>query len=306
MIKMLRPKVLGASAIGAAAGFTANCAVTKILFRPEHPLKINGKIIPYAQGILPASRPQLADAVEKFINSLTKNPKCFLQLQTMLLKPETQNLVVNFLLELIYVTGDKKTINEILSMFLSDEKKEILLSELKVFIAKLLVEKTDKEFLGTLITTEGIKIFKEATSGSVLSKLMNEKLFAALADAISVAVHKFVETSATEKILDIVFKELDALMDMTIPALLKQLSLDEEEMRKLLEAVYEAILLDIIPHLMENIDLGASVKELILKIDFSKAEKFLTSKCRPVLLGFDAVGALTGGLVAKIIAVCAA
>ncbi|MEG1243619.1 MAG: DUF445 family protein, partial [Oscillospiraceae bacterium] len=234
MIKMLRPKVLGASAIGAAAGFTANCAVTKILFRPEHPLKINGKIIPYAQGILPASRPQLADAVEKFINSLTKNPKCFLQLQTMLLKPETQNLVVNFLLELIYVTGDKKTINEILSMFLSDEKKEILLSELKVFIAKLLVEKTDKEFLGTLITTEGIKIFKEATSGSVLSKLMNEKLFAALADAISVAVHKFVETSATEKILDIVFKELDALMDMTIPALLKQLSLDEEEMRKLL------------------------------------------------------------------------
>ncbi|MEG1243620.1 MAG: hypothetical protein RSD17_02170, partial [Oscillospiraceae bacterium] len=70
--------------------------------------------------------------------------------------------------------------------------------------------------------------------------------------------------------------------------------------------VYEAILLDIIPHLMENIDLGASVKELILKIDFSKAEKFLTSKCRPVLLGFDAVGALTGGLVAKIIAVCAA
>lgn len=301
MLKMFRPKVIGATVIGAAVGFSTNYALTKILFKPEQPLKINGKTIPYVQGLLPATQPAVADAAERVINAIVHNPKYLAQAQDLLTKPQVKDAVLNFLIKLIYETADKKSINEILSLFLSDEKKDSIRESLKEFIGKILVEKTDKEFLGNLITNEGIKIFKEVTAGSVISKLMNEKLFAAIADAISVAVHKFVETSATEKILDVVFMEVDSLMDMTIPALLKQFTLDEVKMKSLLDSGYDALIMDIIPKLLENVELGLMVKNLILKIDYSKIENFLNTKCKKVLLGFDALGAVSGGLTANLL-----
>jgi|GEM_PF-2184693 len=301
MIKMLKPKVLGASVVGAAAGFTASYAVTKILFKPKQTLNIAGMNVP-VQGILPSKQPKIADAFQNAINAVLKNPNLLPPMQKMLMKPEFKNALLSFVIKFIYETGDKKSINELIAIFLKDEKKKEVEAFLKEFIAKILVEKTDKEFLGKLITDEGIKIFKEATRNSLLSKLMNEKIFASIANAISIAVHKFVETSATEKILNIAFKEIDSLMDMTIPAILKQLSLDEVEMLKLLNSIYDAILLEIIPEFLNNVDVGAAVKAGIMKIDFDKVDSFVNTKCQPLIMGFSALGAVKGGIVTNIVA----
>lgn len=297
MIKLFNPKVIKATVIGAATGFTVNYAVTKILFKPERPLQVGGKTIPFAQGILPKTQNQFADMVEKSVNTILKNPKTLIQLQSGMLKA-----VISLVIKLIYEVGDKKTVNEILSIFLSNEKKAILFNDLKELIGKILVEKTDKEFLGTLLTNEGIKIFKEVTAGSIYAKLINEKVFASIVDALTVAIHKVVETSAMQKILDIVFKEMDSLMDLTIPQILKSLSVDEDKMRETLEALITAIFEDVIPHVVETVDFGALLKSLILKIDYAKVYDFLNTKCKSVLIGFNTVGAVAGGLTAKAIA----
>ncbi|NCC86466.1 MAG: DUF445 family protein [Clostridia bacterium] len=301
MIKMLKPKVLGASALGAATGFTVNYAVTKILFKPKQTFNVAGMSIP-VKGILPSVQPRIADTVENAINAVLKNPKILPPMQKMLMKPEVKNAFIGFAIKLIYETGDKKSVNELIAIFLKEEKKKAVQEALKDFIAKVLVEKTDKEFLGKLITDEGIKIFKEATSNSLLSKLMNERIFASIANAISVAVHKFVETRATEKILNIAFKEIDSLLDMSLPAILKQFLLDEKAMSKLLDSIYDSVLLEVVPEFLSNVDIGALAKSGVLKIDFDKVDSLINTKCQPLIIGFSALGAATCGVATNIVA----
>lgn len=296
MIKMLKPKVLGASVLGAAVGFSANYAVTKILFKPEQPLKVNGKTIPFAQGILPATQSAVANAAEKAINSVVRNPAMLSKFQATVMKPQVKDTVNGFIVKFLYETADKKSINELIALFVSDDKKQEIEKSLKEFISKMLIEKTDKEVLGNLLANEGIKIFKEVSANSVFSKLMNEKLFASIANAISAAVHKFVETSATQKILDIAFVEVDSLMDMTLTEILNQFAVEESKMKELLSAGYDALFIDIIPHLFESVEFAEMAKNLILKIDYSKVDNFLNTKCQKALLTFDGIGAVIGGL----------
>ncbi len=301
MIKMLRPKVLGASAVGAAVGFTAHYAVTKVLFKPKQTVDFASTSIPI-KGILPSMQPKVANATEEAINAILKNPKLFATVQNVLTKPEIKDFAVNSIIKFIYETADKKSINELIAIFLNDEKKEVVEKFLKEFITKVLIEKTDKEYLGKIITNEGIKIFKEATSNSLLSKLMNEKIFASIANAISAAVHKFVETKATQKILDIVFNEIDTMMDMTLPEILEEISLNSDEMRRLINIIYDEIIHEIIPEIFKNIDAGAAVKEGINKIDFEKIDDFVNTRCQPLVFKFSVAGAIIGGVTTNILA----
>jgi len=301
MIKMLKPKVLGASVIGAAVGFTANYAVTKIMFKPKQTIDFAGKQIT-VNGILPSMQPKVANLVEDSINAVLKNPDLLASVQKAFIKPEIKNEIVDIIIKFIYETADKKSINELISIFLKEEQKDVVVEYTKDLITKVLIDKTDKEYLGRVLTQEGIKIFKEATNNSLMSKMMNERIFASIAKAISVAVHKFVETRATQVILDIVFSEMDNVMDLTVPQLLKELSLDESEMRRLVDIIYDAVVLEIVPEVLENIDFGDAAKSGINKIDFEKIDNFINEKFQKLSLKTSAFGAIVSGVTTNIIA----
>lgn len=301
MVKMLKPKVLGASVIGAAVGFTANYAVTKVMFKPKQTIDFAGRQIT-VNGILPSMQPKVANLVEDSINAVLKNPDLLAPVQKAFLKPEIKNEIVNIIIKFIYETADKKSINELISIFLKEEQKDVVVEYTKEFITKVLIDKTDKEYLGRVLTQEGIKIFKEATSNSLMSKMMNERIFASIAKAISVAVHKFVETRATKVILDIVFSEMDNVMELTVPQLLKELSLDEGEMRRLADIIYDAVVLEIVPEVLENIDFGDAAKSGINKIDFEKIDNFINEKFQKLSLKTSAFGAIVAGVTTNIIA----
>lgn len=301
MVKMLKPKVLGASVIGAAVGFTANYAVTKVMFKPKQTIDFAGRQIT-VNGILPSMQPKVANLVEDSINAVLKNPDLLAPVQKAFLKPEIKNEIVNIIIKFIYETADKKSINELISIFLKEEQKDVVVEYTKEFITKVLIDKTDKEYLGRVLTQEGIKIFKEATSNSLMSKMMNERIFASIAKAISVAVHKFVETRATKVILDIVFSEMDNVMELTVPQLLKELSLDEGEMRRLADIIYDAVVLEIVPEVLENIDFGYAAKSGINKINFEKIDSFINEKFQKFSLKTSAFGAVVAGVTTNIIA----
>lgn len=301
MVKMLKPKVLGASVIGAAVGFTANYAVTKVMFKPKQTIDFAGRQIT-VNGILPSMQPKVANLVEDSINAVLKNPDLLAPVQKAFLKPEIKNEIVNIIIKFIYETADKKSINELISIFLKEEQKDVVVEYTKEFITKVLIDKTDKEYLGRVLTQEGIKIFKEATSNSLMSKMMNERIFASIAKAISVAVHKFVETRATKVILDIVFSEMDNVMELTIPQLLTELSLDESEMRRLADIIYDAVVLEIVPEVLENIDFGYAAKSGINKINFEKIDSFINEKFQKFSLKTSAFGAVVAGVTTNIIA----
>lgn len=303
MINLLKPKVIGATAVGATAGFATQHVLTKALLMPKDTLTIANYEVP-VEGLFSKYQTNIADTLEKTINAILKNPRLYPRLQKTVMKPEFKDALFGFIIKFVYETCDKKTINEFISFFLNDEKKELLINNLKDFIAKLLVEKTDKEVLGTLLANEGIKIFRDVLSGTVLQRFLNERLFTSIANGISIAVHKVVETSATQKILDITFKEVDSVMDQTVPALLKMVSIDEEAMRKMLEAVYDTIFLEVIPDLLENVDFGDLVKTQVLKVDVEKVYNFINSKCSKAVLAVDGIAGLVTGALSGFTALC--
>lgn len=301
MVKMLKPKVLGASVVGAAVGFTASYAVTKVMFKPKQTFDFAGRQIT-VNGILPSMQPKVANLVEDAINAVLKNPDLLEPVQKNFIKPEMKNAIVDIIIKFIYETADKKSINELLAIFLNDEQKDTAIEYIKELITTVLIDKTDKEYLGRVLTEEGIKIFKEATNNSLLSKMMNEKVFAAFAKGISTAVHKFVETKATQVILDAVFNEVDSIMDLTVPQLLKELSLDEREMRRLVSVIYDAVIMDIIPEVLENIDFGLAAKSGINKINFEKVDNFINEKFQTISLKTGAFGAIVAGITTNVVA----
>lgn len=300
MIKILKPKVIGATFAGAVAGFVAQHALVKAMFMPQKRIEIGGFNVP-VEGFFSKYQTNIAYTVDKAVNKVLKNPKLLPPIQKALTNQQLKDKIFDFIIKFIYETGDKKTINELVEMVLDKQKKEDLVKELKEFIAKILVEKTDKEVLGTLMANEGIKIFREVTSGTILEKFLSERVFASIANGISSSINKFIETKGKDKILDITFAEIDSIMEFTVPELLKKLSINDVVMRDILKVIYDAIILDVIPAVLDNVDFGDMAKSGILKIKVEKVYDFLNKRYSKAVLVLDTVvGLMVGSLYGRI------
>lgn len=141
--------------IGALIGYCTNYIAVKMLFYPKQEVRIFGRKLPFTPGAIPKGKPRLARAIGIIVadDLLTED-----DIKQKMISLETENAVVDQIVQEAGKAVKAKTKGSMLEMFLNDEMLNSLIQPVGGEIVKYINEKGPdfiKEELETKIDTLG-------------------------------------------------------------------------------------------------------------------------------------------------------
>lgn len=290
-------KFLWGPLVGAVIGYFTNYIAVKMLFHPHKPWKIGKIRIPFTPGIVPQRQPVLAkaigDAVGNHLFTGDDLKRLFLSDAT---KDHAVDMVMDTLdLSLVFKESDQPlpTANQLGLTYFKEAQWDSAKSGLIRFLTDRICDATAQMDLGAIIAEQGASVIieKKASLG-MLAMFVNEHTVQTFLPQISEKINAYIAENGRGMIGEAVKTQVESYSDRPLHDLMAYTS--EEQIRTVIGAIYEKLLLGIGGRFNEMLDISSAVEEKVAAMSVQEIEDLCMKVMKKELDTIVNLGALIG------------
>lgn len=283
--------ILSGPVIGAVIGYGTNYIAVKMLFRPLKPVKIGDFTLPFTPGIFPRRKGQLAKALGNAVgnNLLTKE-----DMENMFLSEEMKEKVLSEINASFFSADDSHTIRSILSKHITQESYEGIKARLEDIVCEKVMVGLSRIDIGTIIAAEGGRAIKEKTKGTMLGMFVNDDLINSMALPIGQQVEEYAKEKGPEMIKPIVREGIANVEDEPTRKLMERAGIEEDYVKGITEKIYAEFIHKKIGEMIKGFDIPGIVEKKVNDMDVLEIESLVLSVMKKELDSVVNLGAYIG------------
>lgn len=280
-------KLISAPLIGALIGYCTNYIAVKMLFRPIKPVMIGNFRVPFTPGIIPKRKPALAHAIGAMVGKSLVGEQ---EIRNVLTSANMKEAVVGSITSAIEGTLKEKSIHEVASLAMDEEKYNTKKAAAVDYVSDKIVEGVQSIDITELIVTEGAAAVKQM--GGMVAMFVNDEMIASFAGPIGNKVESYIATNGKDLIMSKVQEEVDNMETKQIGELAGIESMDG--IAAMLGDMYDKMLDKEIGDIVKAFDICGIVEQKINDMDVKELEQLIMSVMKHELGVIVNLGALIG------------
>ena len=277
--------------IGAGIGYITNWIAVKMLFRPLKPVKIGKLNLPFTPGIIPKNQERLAIAIG---DSISNNLLTEESLRETLLsddkKAQIRQNIENSLKRYIEENPDTSAKDFLLSV-LPEDKLIILRAKLTSKLTSSILASIKEANLAEMISEQVQLSAISKLQGSLLGVFGGNALISSLGPEITANINSYLDENGEEVVTTMIKKEFDKAENSKISVLLEK---SNEEIVSFIMDLYEKIIIEKLPRLLETVNISKVVSDKIISMPTLELEKLILEIMKKELNALVNLGALIG------------
>ncbi len=286
--------------IGALIGYLTNLIAVKMMFHPYKPWKIGKLTLPFTPGIIPKRQGALAcaigNAVSRYLFTGDDLRKLFLDTET---KEKMVDLAMNALdIPLDFDGGadgelNTKTAYELAYELFPEEQVASSREKLIEVATNRALSVIQNVNLGNIIAEQGSAVLLEKKASLGMAALfINEATLQTFLPPIAEKINEYIAENGREVVSHAISDELDLYANKPLHNLLKHIG--EEQIRAIISATYERLILGIGQHFTEIFDIGGVVEEKVNAMTPRELETLVLAIMKRELSAIVNLGAIIG------------
>ena len=316
-------KILIPILVGALIGYCTNYIAIKMLFRPQKPIYVFGKKLPFTPGVIPKNKSRIAAAVGKAVGqNLFTNQD--------IVNAITESGLKNNLSEKIMDTAfnTDSSIKDYIDKYYSKksgENDDLIQTELSKEVDydasdydDVIIEETDydkiknkvsdvitlkilgafeKIDLNAMVSQIASKTLSEKVKGTMMEMFLNESTVSAMSAPIGNSIAEYIKNHGEEIIYPLVDTEVDSFMEKPVSENLEELGLDTNILESSVNKLFDTAVSKCSSMISEYIDIPGIVESKINKMDVSELEELVMQVMKNELQTVINLGALIGAVI---------
>ena len=309
--------------VGALIGYCTNYIAIKMLFRPQKPIYVFGKKLPFTPGVIPKNKSRIAAAVGKAVGqNLFTNQD--------IVNAITESGLKNNLSEKIMDTAfnTDSSIKDYIDKYYSKksgENDDLIQTELSKEVDydasdydDVIIEETDydkiknkvsdvitlkilgafeKIDLNAMVSQIASKTLSEKVKGTMMEMFLNESTVSAMSAPIGNSIAEYIKNHGEEIIYPLVDTEVDSFMEKPVSENLEELGLDTNILESSVNKLFDTAGSKCSSMISEYIDIPGIVESKINKMDVSELEELVMQVMKNELQTVINLGALIGAVI---------
>lgn len=309
--------------VGALIGYCTNYIAIKMLFRPQKPIYVFGKKLPFTPGVIPKNKSRIAAAVG---NAVGQN----LFTNQDIVNAITESGLKNNLSEKIMDTAfnTDSSIKDYIDKYYSKksgENDDLIQTELSKEVDydasdydDVIIEETDydkiknkvsdvitlkilgafeKIDLNAMVSQIAGKTLSEKVKGTMMEMFLNESTVSAMSAPIGNSIAEYIKNHGEEIIYPLVDTEVDSFMEKPVSENLEELGLDTNILESSVNKLFDTAVSKCSSMISEYIDIPGIVESKINKMDVSELEELVMQVMKNELQTVINLGALIGAVI---------
>jgi uncharacterized membrane protein YheB (UPF0754 family) len=284
--------------VGAVIGYITNDIAIRMLFRPHQAKYIMGVHIPFTPGIIPKEKARIAGAIGKAVSENLMNREV---LEKSLLSDDMLTKIKGAIDEFITTqSGNEETIEQFARHYLTQDDIVAMRQNVSDGIVKMVSSKLTDSNVGEQIAHMATEHVLAKTRNSVAGLFGADKLVAGVAMPIEKILAKHIneilQTNSQQMIEDLVVKQSDDLMNMTMSQLVSDHDEQIAQIKSGILNAYRVIITEHLPRILQDIDISGIIEQRINEMDMDEAEAIILDVMKKELRAIVWLGALLGSI----------
>ena len=292
--------------VGALIGYCTNYIAIKMLFRPQKPIYVFGKKLPFTPGVIPKNKSRIAAAVgnavgqnlftnQDIVNAITESGlKNNLSEKIMDTAFNTDSSIKDYTELSKEVDYDASDYDDVIIEETDYDKIKNKVSD--VITSKILgaFEKID---LNAMVSQIASKTLSEKVKGTMMEMFLNESTVSAMSAPIGNSIAEYIKNHGEEIIYPLVDTEVDSFMEKPVSENLEELGLDTNILESSVNKLFDTAVSKCGSMISEYIDIPGIVESKINKMDVSELEELVMQVMKNELQTVINLGALIGAVI---------
>ena len=284
--------------VGAVIGYITNDIAIRMLFRPHRAKYIMGVHIPFTPGIIPKEKARIAGAIGKAVSENLMNREV---LEKSLLSDDMLTKIKGAIDEFITTqSSNEETIEQFARHYLTHDDIVAMRQNVSDGIVKMVSSKLTDSNMGEQIAHMATEHVLAKTRNSVAGLFGADKLVAGVAMPIEKILAKHIneilQTNSQQMIEDLVVKQSDDLMNMTMSQLVSDHDEQIAQIKSGILNAYRVIITEHLPRILQDIDISGIIEQRINEMDMDEAEAIILDVMKKELRAIVWLGALLGSI----------
>lgn len=309
--------------VGALIGYCTNYIAIKMLFRPQKPIYVFGKQLPFTPGVIPKNQSRIAAAVGKAVGqNLFTNQDILNAVSESGLKNNLSEKVMDTAFNsdssikdyIVKYYSEKSAENDGLTQtelskevdYDADDYDNIIDEEtdydkIKNKVTDVITSKIlgafEKIDLNVIVSQIANKTLAEKVKGTMMEMFLNDSMVSAMSAPIGNAIAEYIKNHGEEIIYPLVDAEVDSFMEKTVNKNLEELGLDTAILEPVINKLFDTAVSKCGSMISKYIDIPEIVESKINKMDVSELEELVMQVMKNELQTVINLGALIGAVI---------
>ena len=309
--------------VGALIGYCTNYIAIKMLFRPQKPIYVFGKKLPFTPGVIPKNKSRIAAAVgnavgqnlftnQDIVNAITESGlKNNLSEKIMDTAFNTDSSIKDYIDK--YYSKKSSENDDLIQTELSKEVDydasdydDVIIEEtdydkIKNKVSDVITSKIlgafEKIDLNVMVSQIASKTLSEKVKGTMMEMFLNESTVSAMSAPIGNSIAEYIKNHGEEIIYPLVDTEVDSFMEKPVSENLEELGLDTNILESSVNKLFDTAVSKCGSMISEYIDIPGIVESKINKMDVSELEELVMQVMKNELQTVINLGALIGAVI---------
>ena len=309
--------------VGALIGYCTNYIAIKMLFRPQKPIYVFGKKLPFTPGVIPKNKSRIAAAVgnavgqnlftnQDIVNAITESGlKNNLSEKIMDTAFNTDSSIKDYIDK--YYSKKSSENDDLIQTELSKEVDydasdcdDVIIEEtdydkIKNKVSDVITSKIlgafEKIDLNAMVSQIASKTLSEKVKGTMMEIFLNESTVSAMSAPIGTSIAEYIKNHGEEIIYPLVDTEVDSFMEKPVSENLEELGLDTNILESSVNKLFDTAVSKCGSMISEYIDIPGIVESKINKMDVSELEELVMQVMKNELQTVINLGALIGAVI---------
>mgnify|MGYP004508034925 FL=1 len=309
--------------VGALIGYCTNYIAIKMLFRPQKPIYVFGKKLPFTPGVIPKNKSRIAAAVgnavgqnlftnQDIVNAITESGlKNNLSEKIMDTAFNTDSSIKDYIDK--YYSKKSSENDDLIQTELSKEVDydasdydDVIIEEtdydkIKNKVSDVITSKIlgafEKIDLNAMVSQIASKTLSEKVKGTMMEMFLNESTVSAMSAPIGNSIAEYIKNHGEEILYPLVDTEVDSFMEKPVSENLEELGLDTNILESFVNKLFDTAVSKCGSMISEYIDIPGIVESKINKMDVSELEELVMQVMKNELQTVINLGALIGAVI---------
>lgn len=273
--------------IGAVIGYFTNYIAVKMLFHPRHEVKVFGHALPFTPGAIPKEKNRIAKTIGKIVADelLTEQ-----DLIDRCLNPELEQKIIQKLMQRLDQTLESYGIQ-----ILKDEQKYhqlVQMTEEKA-VDKIMAVINELD-LEKILMEQCMEVIDQKIGDNPMLRLMSGSVVAGLSAPLTQQISTFLNGRGKEIIAEKLRLQWEEWEQDSPLELAGQMGFSQDQLEHKLQETYESMVAQVIPLLLDKLNIQGIVEEKIASMSNEELEKLVLTAMKKELSLIVNLGAVIG------------
>ena len=273
--------------IGAVIGYFTNYIAVKMLFHPRHEVKVFGHVLPFTTGAIPKEKNRIAKTIGQIVADelLTEQ-----DLIDRCLNPELEQKIIQKLMQRLDQTLESYGIQ-----ILKDEQKYhqlVQMTEEKA-VDKIMAVINELD-LEKILMEQCMEVIDQKIGDNPMLRLMSGSVVAGLSAPLTQQISTFLNGRGKEIIAEKLRLQWEEWEQDSPLELAEQMGFSQDQLEHKLQETYESMVAQVIPLLLDKLNIQGIVEEKIASMSNEELEKLVLTAMKKELSLIVNLGAVIG------------